>query len=69
MGAGRAAQIMANGHTVRWCPDGRSPATHHRAEDAGLSPAPLEQLLADSEIVLSICPPAAAEEIATTVAG
>jgi len=69
MGAAIAAQITANGHTVLWCPDGRSPATHQRAEDAGLRPAPLEQLLADSEIVLSICPPAAAEEIATTVAG
>jgi 3-hydroxyisobutyrate dehydrogenase-like beta-hydroxyacid dehydrogenase len=69
MGAAIAAQIMANGHTVLWSPDGRSPATHHRAKDAGLRPAPLEQLLADSEIVLSICPPAAAEEIATTVAG
>ncbi|MGH3961791.1 MAG: DUF1932 domain-containing protein [Pseudonocardiaceae bacterium] len=69
MGAGIAAQITANGQTVLWCPDGRSPSTYHRAEDAGLSPAPLEQLLADSEIVLSICPPAAAEEIATTVAG
>ncbi|MDQ3764017.1 MAG: DUF1932 domain-containing protein [Actinomycetota bacterium] len=60
---------MANGHTVLWCPDGRSPATHHRAKAAGLTPASLEQLLADSEIVLSICPPAAAEEIATTVGG
>ncbi len=69
MGAGIAAQIMANGHPVLWCPDGRSPVTHRRAKDAGLSPAPLEQLLADSEIVLSICPPAVAEEIATTVAG
>ncbi|MGH3674014.1 MAG: DUF1932 domain-containing protein, partial [Pseudonocardiaceae bacterium] len=69
MGAGIAAQIVANGHTVLWCPDGRSPATQHRAEDAGLSPVPLEQLRADSEIVLSICPPAVAEEIATTVAG
>ncbi|MGH3836370.1 MAG: DUF1932 domain-containing protein [Pseudonocardiaceae bacterium] len=68
MGAGIAAQITANGHTVLWCPDGRSPVTHHRAENAGLTPAPLEQLLADSEIVLSICPPAVAEEIATTVA-
>ncbi len=69
MGAGIAAQVVANGHIVLWCPDGRSPATHHRAKDAGLSPAPLQQLLTDSEIVLSICPPAVAEEIATTVAG
>lgn len=68
MGAAVAAQIVAGGHTVLWCPHGRSPATHHRAEDAELRPVPLEQLLADSEIVLSICPPAVAEQIATEVA-
>lgn len=68
MGAAIAAQIMANGHTVLWCPDGRSPATHHRAKDAGLRSASLGQLLADSEIVLSICPPAVAEQVATEVA-
>ncbi|HEU0087540.1 MAG TPA: DUF1932 domain-containing protein [Pseudonocardiaceae bacterium] len=68
MGAAIAVQIMTNGHTVLWCPDGRSPATHHRAEHAGLRPAPLGQLLADSGIVLSICPPAVAEQIATEVA-
>lgn len=69
MGAAVAAQILTNGHTVLWCPDGRSPATMQRAQDAGLRPAPLNELLATSEIVLSICPPAVAEEIATTVAG
>ncbi len=68
MGAAIAAQIMTNGHTVLWCPDGRSPATHHRAKNAGLRPVPLGQLLADSEIVVSICPPAVAEQIATEVA-
>jgi 3-hydroxyisobutyrate dehydrogenase-like beta-hydroxyacid dehydrogenase len=68
MGSAVAAQIMTNGHTVLWCPDGRSPATHRRAQDAGLRPVPLEQLLADSELVLSSCPPAVAEEIATMVA-
>ncbi|MGH3768623.1 MAG: DUF1932 domain-containing protein [Pseudonocardiaceae bacterium] len=69
MGAAIAAQITSNGHTILWCPDGRSPATLRRAEDAGLRPVPLGELLADSEVVVSICPPAVAEEIATTVAG
>ncbi|MGH3628636.1 MAG: DUF1932 domain-containing protein [Sciscionella sp.] len=68
MGAAIAAQIVAGGHTVLWCPDGRSAATHDRAEEARLRPVPLGQLLADSEIVLSICPPAMAEQIATDVA-
>lgn len=67
MGAAIAAQVITNGHTVQWCPDGRSPATHRRAEDAGLRPVPLGQLVADSDIVLSICPPAVAEQVATEV--
>jgi 3-hydroxyisobutyrate dehydrogenase-like beta-hydroxyacid dehydrogenase len=69
MGAASGAQIANNRHNVLWCPDGRSRTTHRRAQDAGLRPAPLGQLLADSESVVSICPPAVAEEIATTVAG
>jgi 3-hydroxyisobutyrate dehydrogenase-like beta-hydroxyacid dehydrogenase len=69
MGAAIATQIMTRGHTVLWCPDGRSMATLRRTEDAGLRPAPLGELLANSEVVLSICPPAVAEEIAITVAG
>ena len=68
MGAAIAAQVTTNGHTVLWCPDGRSNTSRHRATDAGLDPASFGKLLADSEIVLSICPPAVAEEIATTVA-
>ncbi len=68
MGAAIAAQIMTSS-TVLWCPDGRSMATVRRAEDAGLRPASLGELLANSDIVLSICPPAVAEEIASTVAG
>lgn len=68
MGAAIATQITINGHTVLWCPDGRSTATLRRAEDAGLRPAPLGELVTNSEIVLSICPPAVAEEIATTIA-
>jgi len=69
MGAAIAAQILTNGHTVLWCPDGRSPATAQRAEEAGLHPATLGELLENSQIVLSICPPAVAEEIAIEVAG
>jgi 3-hydroxyisobutyrate dehydrogenase-like beta-hydroxyacid dehydrogenase len=69
MGAAIAAQIMTNDHTVLWCPDGRSTATLRRAEDTGLRPAPIGELLANSEVVLSICPPTVAEEIAITVAG
>lgn len=69
MGAAIATQITLSGHTILWCPYGRSTATLRRAEDAGLCPAPLDELVANSEVILSICPPAAAEEIASTVAG
>ncbi|MGH3789832.1 MAG: hypothetical protein ACRDRU_06170 [Pseudonocardiaceae bacterium] len=69
MGAAIATQIMCSGHAVLWCPDGRSTATVRRAEAAGLRPAPLGELLANSAVVLSVCPPAVAEEIASMVAG
>ncbi|MBV8539342.1 MAG: NAD(P)-dependent oxidoreductase [Pseudonocardiales bacterium] len=68
MGAAIAAQFVANGHTVLWCPDGRSAATAHRADQAGLHPVPLVEFLRQSRLVLSICSPAAAEDVATDVA-
>ncbi len=69
MGAAVAGEIVRNGHTVLWCPEGRGAATQKRAEDAGLRPvADLPRLLEQCSVVLSICPPAAAEEIAHQVA-
>lgn len=68
MGAAVAAQVAANGHTVLWCPNGRSEATAHRADHAGLHPAPLPELLDRSQLVVSICPPTAAEDVAADVA-
>jgi 3-hydroxyisobutyrate dehydrogenase-like beta-hydroxyacid dehydrogenase len=54
---------------VLWSPAGRSDATRRRAAGAGLVPVrSLEELLAESAIVLSICPPAAAENVGVTVA-
>jgi 3-hydroxyisobutyrate dehydrogenase-like beta-hydroxyacid dehydrogenase len=70
MGAAVGAEIRRNGHTVLWCPAGRSAATRRRAEHAGLRPtADLPELLDRSDIVLSICPPAAAEDVARRVSG
>jgi 3-hydroxyisobutyrate dehydrogenase-like beta-hydroxyacid dehydrogenase len=68
MGAAFGAQLRARGHTVLWCPDGRSDATRLRAEGAGLQPVALAELVARSEVLLSLCPPAAAEEVAAAVA-
>lgn len=69
MGAAVASQLHRAGVAVLWCPAGRSPATTTRAAHAGLRPvADLSALLARADIVLSICPPAAAEDLAHKIA-
>ncbi|WP_051855230.1 NAD(P)-dependent oxidoreductase [Streptomyces sp. NRRL B-1347] len=69
MGAAVGAQATAAGHRVHWVPDGRGNASHARAEQAGLIPAEsLDEALAASDLVLSICPPHAAEQVASAVA-
>lgn len=69
MGAAVAAQAAGAGHRVLWVPEHRSTATHQRAEDAGLTAcASLEEALDASEVVLSICPPHVAEDVAAAVA-
>src|SRR3954452_2580289 len=52
---------------VLWCPEGRSAATRKRAE--GWEGVALEELPARADVVLSVCPPAAAEDVARSVAG
>lgn len=69
MGAAVAAQLCRVGHFVLWCPAGRGGATVARADKAGLEPvADLAELLDRADVVLSICPPAAAEDVAASVA-
>jgi 3-hydroxyisobutyrate dehydrogenase-like beta-hydroxyacid dehydrogenase len=68
MGAAAAGCVAANGNRVLWCPTGRSPATTARAQQHGLEAARLEQLLADADVLLSLCPPAAAVDVANQVA-
>jgi 3-hydroxyisobutyrate dehydrogenase-like beta-hydroxyacid dehydrogenase len=68
MGAAVGAQLRASGHAVLWCPDGRSDETRHRAEEADLQPTALPELVSRSDVLLSLCPPAAAEEVAAHVA-
>ncbi|MGK4909211.1 NAD(P)-dependent oxidoreductase [Streptomyces albus] len=70
MGAAVAACAATNATAVLWCENGRSPASAARAEQAGLTPVPtLRELLDRSDIVIGLCPPAAAEEVAREVAG
>ncbi|MEU0896992.1 NAD(P)-dependent oxidoreductase [Streptomyces massasporeus] len=68
MGSAFGAQLRACGHIVLWCPDGRSDTTRRRAERAGLEAEPLPELVSRSDVLLSLCPPAAAEETAAQVA-
>lgn len=69
MGAAIAAQARLNNATVQWCPAGRSPMTAQRAEVAGLEAVPsVVELLDRADVVLSICPPAAAEDVAGQIA-
>ncbi|MFJ6384663.1 DUF1932 domain-containing protein [Kitasatospora sp. NPDC092039] len=70
MGAAVAACAVSAGTRVLWCPAGRSAATVRRAKQAGLVPvAELGELLQQSEVVLSLCPPAVAEDVAREVTG
>jgi 3-hydroxyisobutyrate dehydrogenase-like beta-hydroxyacid dehydrogenase len=69
MGAAIGAQLVGAGHRVLWCPAGRSERTDGRARAAGLrTVGSVAEMLAGSEVVFSICPPAAAEQLAGRIA-
>lgn len=68
MGAFIGACLRQNGHTVLWVAEGRSPATRRRALDSGLHETPdLPALAAQAAVIVSVCPPAAAEAVAQVV--
>jgi hypothetical protein len=70
MGAALGRCLAEQGHIVLWVSQGRSPATARRAEAAGLTDAgSLSALLERAEMILSVCPPQAAEAVAKSVAG
>jgi 3-hydroxyisobutyrate dehydrogenase-like beta-hydroxyacid dehydrogenase len=65
MGAAVAGALSGRGETVLWASAGRSPATGERARAAGLEDAgEIEELSSRCEILLSICPPHAALDVA-----
>lgn len=69
MGASVGAAARHNHHTVLWASEGRSGDTRNRSQKAGLEDVgSVAALVAASDIVLSVCPPHAAEEVAHTVA-
>lgn len=69
MGAAVAACAAGNAAAVLWSSTGRSRVTVARAERFGLVRVPtLRDLLERSDVVISLCPPAAAEDVASGVA-
>jgi 3-hydroxyisobutyrate dehydrogenase-like beta-hydroxyacid dehydrogenase len=55
---------------VVWASNGRSEETAERAEEGGFRDVgSLEALVGESDVVLSICPPGIAEDVARSVAG
>jgi 3-hydroxyisobutyrate dehydrogenase-like beta-hydroxyacid dehydrogenase len=70
MGISVAASIQNSGHTVYWASEGRSRATHERAAKFGLQDAgTLAALCETCTVIVSVCPPHVAEEIAAQVLG
>jgi 3-hydroxyisobutyrate dehydrogenase-like beta-hydroxyacid dehydrogenase len=69
MGAAVGQCLTGAGHQVLWAAEGRSPATRERAEAAGLTASGMADIAARSAVVLSVCPPLAALEVAREVAG
>ena len=68
MGISVAASIQNSGHTVCWASEGRSRATHERAEKFGLQDAgTLAELCETCTVIVSVCPPHVAEEMAARV--
>jgi 3-hydroxyisobutyrate dehydrogenase-like beta-hydroxyacid dehydrogenase len=68
MGSAVAGQLLVRGIPVVWASEARSEATARRAEgfeDVGTADA----LAARSDVILSICPPHAARDVAGSVAG
>jgi len=68
MGISIAASAIHSGHEVYWTSQGRSSKTRARAEkNELLEVTSLSQLCQTCEIILSVCPPHAAEDIARSV--
>lgn len=68
MGVSIAASAQNSGHTVFWDSTGRSQKTHERAGQLGLIDAgSLASICEKCSVLVSVCPPHAAEEVANQV--
>jgi 3-hydroxyisobutyrate dehydrogenase-like beta-hydroxyacid dehydrogenase len=70
MGAAVGEDLLSAGHHVVWASAGRSAETRERAGLAGLEDVgTVEEVVRRSQLILSICPPHAALDVARSVAG
>ena len=69
MGSGVGASARAAGARVLWVSEGRGAATRTRAAADGLEDAgTLARLVREAQVILSVCPPASAVDVAADVA-
>jgi 3-hydroxyisobutyrate dehydrogenase-like beta-hydroxyacid dehydrogenase len=68
MGAAVGGCLVSVGHEVLWDPAGRSRASTGRALAADLTGVTFDRLIARSSVILSVCPPHAALDVAHQVA-
>src|SRR5688572_8903564 len=69
MGSSVGAAARAAGAEVCWCDAGRSEETRRRASEDGLSAVPRLSELVRCDVLVSVCPPHAALDVAREVAG
>src|SRR5581483_46017 len=70
MGSALGSALVGRGHRVLWSSEGRSEETRMRAHEAELEDVrSLGELLAGSDVVLCVCPPHAARDVADSAGG
>jgi 3-hydroxyisobutyrate dehydrogenase-like beta-hydroxyacid dehydrogenase len=69
MGATVGQCLATAGHRVLWLPNGRGPASAARAQAAGLTGVDLAELVRSAQVIMSVCPPHAALEVARQLTG
>jgi 3-hydroxyisobutyrate dehydrogenase-like beta-hydroxyacid dehydrogenase len=70
MGISVAATAKNSGHMVHWASEGRSPQTRARAEEHGLvDVGTLAEMCRICPVMVCVCPPHAAEDVAHQVIG
>jgi 3-hydroxyisobutyrate dehydrogenase-like beta-hydroxyacid dehydrogenase len=70
MGAAVGQCLTGADHQVLWASEGRGPDTAARAQEAGLTDiGSARQMAAEADVIMSICPPHAALDVAWAVHG